>query len=366
MTLSTATPSMVATAPELEPLAIVLAAGQPEEESGGSYASQKGAITQQRRQIEMTRNNGFNNSINSNITDGAVSQSANAAPGNFGSNFAIGSGGGGGANQPAQMADNGSYQVDSDLNDVAGKLQVLELVAKDAGSQEEKGLANSDQEGVSVTYQLPARTSLPSRADQQTIQIATLDMTGDFYKLAMPVLTSYVYDQATVTNQTRIVLLAGQVASYFNDEYVGSGSVPTVAVGEQFTLGFGIDSSLRATRELVEKTEAIQGGNRALNFNYRLAVENFGSVPETVRLVDRLPTSKNQDVKFTIVSNTRPPSTQPIGPTSAGSAARHAGILNWSIDVPAQAMGEQAATVDYEYKLEFDKQLSIGGLPSTK
>jgi hypothetical protein len=345
MTLSTATPSMVATAPQLDPLEIVLASGRGGDESiNGAYAAQKGAISEQRKQLEMSRNAGFGS------FGATANQSSNASM----------------VPQAQGQSSLTTEQQDSNLNDLAGKLQVLELVARDAGNRGEKDRSATDQQGISVTYQLPARTSLPSREDEQIIQIATLEMTGDFYKLAMPVLTSYVYDQATVTNDSRLVLLAGNVASYFNDQFVGAGSLPTVSVGEQFTLGFGIDSSLRANRELVDKTESIQGGNRVMNFNYRLSVENFGSSSATVRLVDRLPTSKNQDIKFTIESKSREPSTQPVGPSAAGSAARHAGILNWTLDVPAQAMGEKAATVDYQYKLEFDKMLSIGGLPLNK
>jgi hypothetical protein len=99
-----------------------------------------------------------------------------------------------------------------------------------------------------------------------------------------------------------------------------------------------------------------------MNFSYRLAVENFGSSPAVVRLMDRLPTTKNPDVKITVISTTKDPTTQPLGPSAAGSAAHHAGILNWSLEVPGQAMGEKASTIDYQYRLEFDKQLSIAGM----
>jgi hypothetical protein len=135
-----------------------------------------------------------------------------------------------------------------------------------------------------------------------------------------------------------------------------------VAVGEKFTVGFGINSSLRATRELVDKTETTQGGNRVMNFSYRLSVENFGSAPAVVRLEDRLPTTKNPDVKITVVSTNKDPSTQPVEPSSAGSTAHRAGILNWSVEVPAQAISEKASVIDYQYRLEFDKQLAIEGM----
>ncbi|HEX4124705.1 MAG TPA: mucoidy inhibitor MuiA family protein [Tepidisphaeraceae bacterium] len=347
MTLSTATPSMVATAPELSPLSIVLAsAGAPQ--IGGvanqpfdakDYQEQRDSLQAQQRQLEAVRNSA--NSLNGPADDIAGQAEHGAAKAMLAP-----------STQP--------WADDSELNGIAGKLQVLELIAKDANDAGPPTVG--DSEGVSVTYQLPARTSLPSRSDQQSIQIATLPMSGDFYKLAMPVLTSYVYNQATVTNQTKFVLLAGSVASYYNDQFVGGGQLPTVAIGEQFTLGFGIDSSLRATRQLTDKTDTTQGGNRVLNFSYRLAVENFGASPAQVRIVDRLPNSKNNDVKVTLGNTSKPPTGQPLGPPAADAANHQAGILNWSLDVPAQSVGDRAAIIDYQYKLEFDKQLSIAGI----
>jgi hypothetical protein len=351
MTLSTATPSMVATAPALDPLAITLASGPAADESGqGGYAAAKSALSTRRRLSEFARNSAGNLNINADPTQLNVNLSLGAQNA-----------------QGGRAANAGpAAQQDKELTEVADKLQVLELVAKDAGGRESRtpGGPAAEQEGVSVTYKLPGRTSLPSRADQQSIQIASLDLTGEFYKLAMPVLTSYVYDQATVTNQTKLVLLAGSVASYTDDQYVGAATLPTVSVGEQFTVGFGIDSSLRATRELVDKTDTTQGGNRVLNFKYRLAIENFGTTPVTVRLADRLPTSKNPDVRVTPDPADKPATVPPIGPAATGTTAKHAGILNWSVQVPAQAMGEKAFTLEYSYKLEFDKQFSIAGLPA--
>ena len=354
MTLSTATPSMIATAPQLDPLAIELAAapsGGGGGFGGGSYGAQRGELSVQRKALEMARNS-TNRGFGGNNLNG----------GNFGNNAQAAAAPSAVVDAAAAPTAEVTAQQDSELNGLASRLQVLELVAKDAGRESRTGGPHVDQEAVSVTYQLPARTSLPSRADQQSIRIATVPLAGDFYKLAMPVLTSYVYDQATVTNSSKTVLLAGPVASYLDEQYMGTGTLPTVAAGERFTLGFGIDSSLRATRELVDKTDAVQGGNRVINFSYRLAVENFGSAAATVRVVDRLPTSKNQDVKVTVAASPRQPSTQPVGPVPAGAGKHHAGVLNWTVNAPPQAVGEKAETVDYGYKMEFDRQLSITGM----
>jgi uncharacterized protein (TIGR02231 family) len=213
-----------------------------------------------------------------------------------------------------------------------------------------------------VSYQLADRTSLPSRADRQLIQIASLPMKAEFYKVAIPVLTSHVYDEARVTNSSKMVMLAGPVSAYQAGQFVGRGEVATVSIGESFTIGFGIDSALRATRELAKKTESIQGGNRVVDFTYQLAIENFGSDAAKVRLMDRLPTARESEVKLTLTSSGVDLSKD----ESYQQSERKKGLLRWEVDVPAQAIGPKAFTLDYQLQMEYDKQLEITGLPVQK
>ncbi|MCI0630557.1 MAG: DUF4139 domain-containing protein, partial [Phycisphaerales bacterium] len=145
---------------------------------------------------------------------------------------------------------------------------------------------------------------------------------------------------------------------YLGGEFVGHGKIPTVAAGEGFTLGFGIDSSMRAARELYEKDETLQGGNRVVNLTYRLMIENFGAQNATVRVLDRQPMSNGSEVKATLVSNS---------PKVSEDAAYKQndfkkGILRWDVPVPAQAIGASAAAVEYQLRLEYDKQMSITGV----
>ena len=333
MTLSTATPSLVAMAPMLEALEVSLAAGQATPASLASYQVNRKQLEE--RKLEMNSRRNVDNQF-----------------GNMAINGTFNANGGGGAQGQAAQA-----ELDRGLNDVAKEMQVLEFQARDV-RRETRLMVPS--ETVSVTYQLANRTSLPSRQDMQLIQVATMSMAAEFYKLAAPVLSSYVYDQATLTNDGKMVLLAGPVASYLNGQFVGGGQVPTVAIGETFDVGFGIDSSLRATRELVEKTDSVQGGNKVLNFNYHLAIENFGAQPVTVRLTDRMPTSKENDVKTTIESTSVALSTD----ATYLQRERKKGILRWDVPVPAQAIDTKAAVVDYKLKLEFDRQMMITGMPA--
>ncbi|HVT81482.1 MAG TPA: mucoidy inhibitor MuiA family protein [Phycisphaerae bacterium] len=334
MTLSTASPNLVAAAPTLAPLNIALApisapGGRGGAAGGGFGLSAAtapdlgivaGNISMQRAQAENTRSlgNGINN-FDMRVEEQRALQDRN----------------------------------DKLLNRVADQLQVLELITKDSKSDSR---SPNSSEGIVVTYQMKSRTSLPSRADRQLIQIDQLQVKSTFYKIAVPVLTSYVYDQADLVNTSSSVLLAGPVASYAGGQFVGTGAIDTVAVGQPFTVGFGIDSALRATRERVEKTEQIQAGNRVVNFTYRLAIENFGSKPADVRLMDRLPVGKETEVRITFDDAE---AVKLSADKEYLQTERKKGILRWDVTVPAQKAGSEAFALTYKLHLEHDKTLNI-------
>jgi len=377
MSLSTATPSLVANAPVLLPLTIALGqgAGPVSKPGGTAYFAEKKSLDQRRQQVEMGRNlAGINNYSNSINMSGANTYSgATMLNGGAGGTLVISNGSQPGQppadgvnpgmpNAPAQQQAAQTEAFDESLNDVARESQVLDLVTT---GKVERGV-RSPEDGslaeVSVSYELTGRTSLPSRSDRQLIQIAALPMKAEFYKAAIPVLTSAVYEEASVVNNAQFVLLNGPMATYVAGQFVGHGEVPTVAVGESFTVGLGIDSSLRARRELLKKNESIQGGNRLVDFTYQLALENFGAEAVQVRLLDRMPTAKETEVKLSLVEPGQELSADP----RYQQQERKKGLLRWDVKVPAQAIGTKMFTLDYQMQMEYDKQLSIAGLPARK
>lgn len=355
MTLSTATPSLLANAPVLNELAISLTRpGTPGagdviaqlQQSGSEQLRQD--LRQQRANLENNRgiigSNNFNNGTLS-LQNNAVSQTT------IGNTININ----GAIVNVDYIGDNND--LDLVLNKTAGDLQLVDLLAQEkiARSKERKPASFIEDEGLAITYQLPNRTSLPSRSDRQLIQIASIPLKAQFYKVASPVLASYVYDEASVTNDSSTVFLSGDVATYVNNEFVGRAAMPSVAVGQTFNVGLGIDSSLRVRRELVEKTEAQQGGNRVVDFTYRLTLENFGGKPATVRLLDRLPTTKETEIRATILSPGKELSKDPI----YDQTDRKKGILRWDLEVPAQAVDVKALAMEYQFRLEYDRLMSI-------
>jgi uncharacterized protein (TIGR02231 family) len=249
------------------------------------------------------------------------------------------------------------------LNVAANQFQNLELAS---GRNLVNTLQTGDSEqgeGPSLSYSLAAPASVASRSDQQMVQIFQRTFESRFYYVATPVLTRHVYREAELTNGSDQDLLAGPTAAYLEGRFVGCGEIPTVARGQMFVPGFGADPQLRARRELVDKTESIQGGNRKLDFKYRLIVENYQDQAVRVRIYDRLPDCEGSpDIRVTLADLKDPLDTDPL----YLRRERPKGILRWEIPVPAGAVREKARTVEYGFSVEFDRNFQLGTLDGGK
>lgn len=351
--LSTATPAMIAKGPDLAPMLVSLAAPTDGGRAKEFYANAKSELRQQARDLDTRRS--------------LESLSKNAPAGG-----PVQAGMSGGAMQVLSVQADASVdrfgfdQFDKKLNDVAKQDQILDLVAAEKITRDDRRPepAKPVEEGLSVTYTLTGRTSLPSRTDRQLIQIASVPLKAEFSKVAAPVLTPYVYDEARVTNESGMVLLAGPLTAYAAGSFVGNGELPTVSAGQSFSVGFGIDSSLRAQRDLIERMESVQGGNKLVEVAYRLSVENFGASPAKVRVTDRLPMSRDGEIRITMVSSSVP--AVPEADERPGVKDKKTGIVRWDLEVPAQAIAAKAAAVEYKFKMEYDKQMTVvgaGGAP---
>ncbi len=247
-----------------------------------------------------------------------------------------------------------------EMNDAILEQQLLELEANDNAIRNIKMDLSVSSEGPSISYPLMGKVSLASRSDLQMVRIDKLKLPSTSYYVATPILTSYVYREAELMNNSSYALLAGPMNVYLNGNFVGRGEIPTVAQGQIFTIGLGADSQLRTKREFVKKEEKIQGGNKEIVIQYRLVLENYKNQEVSLRLYDRIPfPKKSSDVRVTLKDVQEPLSKDKL----YLRLERPKGILRWDIEVPAKARGVRARLVKYAYKLEFDRNYKVS-IPS--
>jgi uncharacterized protein (TIGR02231 family) len=186
-----------------------------------------------------------------------------------------------------------------------------------------------------------------------------VELQPKFYYKAVPVLTASVYRLADLTNTSDFVLLPGDATMYLNGDFVGQTRLAMIAAGKPFTVGFGVDPQLQVSRILVDKTRTTQGGNQVLTFKYRIRISSYKNAAVPVQVFDRTPST---ETSMTIAINVTSQKPELSADALYVRDEKSRGILRWDVTLDPKQNGEKALTIDYEFKMELDKNVNIGGL----
>ncbi len=239
------------------------------------------------------------------------------------------------------------------FNTAAALDQSWELLNPDAAVK--RGCALAILEGPTVTYHIPTPLAVPSRTDEQVLEVARIELAPEFYYKAVPLLTTHVYRLADLVNKSNFVLLPGDATMYIGSDFVGQMNLPLVAIGEPFTVGFGVDPQLQVKRQMIDKAHTTQGGNQMLKYEYRTMVSNYKNEKVKLQVWDRLPKADTDAVTIQVTKTTPELSKDP----AYLRTQRPQNLLRWDVVVEPNAVGEKAMPIQYEFKLELDRQMTI-------
>jgi len=245
------------------------------------------------------------------------------------------------------------------FNAAAALDQSWELLNPEAALK--RGCNLAFKEGPSVTYHLNTTLTVPSRNDEQVIEVTRLELAPAFYYKAVPVLTPHVYRLADMTNNSKYVLLPGEATMYIGTDFVGQMNLPLVAIGEEFTAGFGVEPQLQVTRQMTDKMRTTQGGNQILNFYYQLRISNYKQEKVKVQIWDRLPHPDNDSVGVSLLKTSPEISKDALYVREQ----RPNNLLRWDIQIEPKMTGEKALAINYEFKLELERQMTISNVAAT-
>ena len=254
---------------------------------------------------------------------------------------------------------NWSAALEQNLDLMQTRDEVLAQVKKKRRTQPDVDPSRAD--GPSVTYHLPSKLSVPSRNDEQVVEIAKVNLTPKYYYKAVPVLNRHVYRLADLVNKSNLELLPGEATMYQGSDFVGRMPMPLVAIGEEFTVGFGVDTQLQIQRQMVDQTRSMQGGNQVLKYEYRILINSFKNEPVTLQLWDRLPKGENETA-ISVHFGKCSPELSKDGLYLRENRPNN--LLRWDVEVPANCNGEKAYPVTYDFRMELDRQMAITGFQS--
>ncbi len=241
------------------------------------------------------------------------------------------------------------------VNTAAAREQSWELFNPEAAVK--RGCMLSYREGPTVTYRIATSLSVPSRTDEQVLEVAKVDLKPDTYYKTVPILAPHVYRMADVVNKSEHVLLPGEATVYFGTDFVGQMTMPLVAVGEQFTVGFGVDPQLVVQRSMVDKMRSTSGGNQLLRYDYRILVNSYKTEQVKLQVWDRLPYAENDTVGVQLLKTAPELSKDALYQREQ----RPSNLLRWDVTVEPNTHGTKALQINFEFKLELDRQMTIGG-----
>jgi uncharacterized protein (TIGR02231 family) len=245
------------------------------------------------------------------------------------------------------------------FNTAAALDQSWELLNQAAAVR--RGCTLAVREGPNVAYHLATRLTLPSRVEEQNLEVTRIDMPPEYYYKAVPVLTSHVYRLADLTNTSTYVLLPGEATVYVDSDFVGQMNVPLVAVGEPFTAAFGVDPQLQVQRQLIDWSLTTSGGNQVRQYDYRIRLSSYKSEKVRMQVWDRLPHAEADTVNVSMLKSAPEVSTD----ASYVREQRPNNLLRWDVTVEPGMSGEKALAIDYEFKLEHDKAMSIASFQTS-
>lgn len=200
---------------------------------------------------------------------------------------------------------------------------------------------------------------IDNQPQPQTIAILSAKLAGEMSHVVTPLLSSFAFREAELTNTSGQNLIAGAADAYLDGEFVGRTTVAPTATGQRMTVGFGTDRKVRTRRELMDKQETVQGGNRRATLKYRLVIANYYDSPIDIRLLDRIPIAA-KDGSITVDLATETEAT--ISDDSLYvRMQRPTGVLRWDLQIPAERFGSQAFDHEYSYSIELDRQQTIVG-----
>ena len=218
-------------------------------------------------------------------------------------------------------------------------------------------------DGPAVSFVLPRTVTVPSNAaDSQTSSIASIETSAQQYLISVPMLTDRVFTRSEASNKSDYILLPGRASIFHGSDYVGKTSLSTISPNETFQIDLGIDPSITGTRTLVEKTTTstgLFGSGKKTVYEYQIKISNGNNKPITLRVFDRIPISRNEEIEITLDAVSTPLSTD----AEYLKTERPQGILRWDLTIPANMTGEQSFSMTWQVTVARGKDIKTTPLP---
>lgn len=203
---------------------------------------------------------------------------------------------------------------------------------------------------LATTFEIPYSVSLPSKADSQTVTVATLQAPCDIYHWAIPKVADEPFLKARVQNPADFPLLPGETQVFLNGRFVAASRIDYLAPGQEMNFLLGNSPSLRIKRELIEdltETTGFGGRKTKRTFGYNFEIENHDDEATTLVLRDQIPLSNHEDITVKLLK-----------PSDDSAEVDELGTILWRLKLQPR----EKRVVPLRFSIEYPTDWQVSGL----
>lgn len=194
---------------------------------------------------------------------------------------------------------------------------------EEAPSDSVAGSAQLANIGMTVTYNYPTPVTVHSDADALRLALDEKALKSEVLAEVAPRFDATAFVVAEGVNDIGEPILPGNTNLYLDGALVGRGSLPLTAVGDDLHIGFGPIDAITAELQVPQEQEGDSGFISRKNQRIQtetLIVRNLSDKEWPLRIVDRVPVSKQEDLQVTWSATPEPTEQDPDG---------RRGVLEW-------------------------------------
>ncbi len=204
--------------------------------------------------------------------------------------------------------------------------------------------AGTEVSALQTVYTIPGRIVIKANGEAKRLQLGAEKLNPSLLVIAVPRFdpTAYLYARISLP-KTSQPMLAGSVALFRDGVFAGNGELPALAPGEEYELGFGGDERVKVKQAVADDKKGVSGTFTSVRFeerHYAISVRNLHAQPIQLHVLDRIPVSKQQDIKVDFLMDKGP---QP----SATDVNGRRGVMLWAM----KTAPDEEARIAFGYRL---------------
>lgn len=182
--------------------------------------------------------------------------------------------------------------------------------------------------GFNANYIISGRVTVDNSGTAKKVRIASDVFEAKLQAVAVPRLDTTAYLTAAFTVKGEAPLLPGIVNLYRDGMFMGQGSLPQLAAGEEAKLGFGADDLIKVKRNEVKRKSSEEGiltSSHVQVLAWDIAVSNLHDIAIPLTVIDRVPFSTQEDVTVALLPDATPATIKDF--------EKRRGVLAWNFDM---------------------------------